>query len=403
MNHAAIHEFYALRSKYRFIQQAMQFQQPSLKDMNAAELLTSIESTIPSDLISPNQYSLIKSLASAFTTRITSFFGFETRLNSPSNSVDYLFAVSSKRGEREELAQLFLNGSLPQEIRRKAEWEHIGKFVTEWANPQSILNKKIPGVWFEFDTTDEQSVTQVPSIFIQTPNLRIDTLEDTDQCLWVTQTTLPLLTGQPTSAKLEEVFLDTIRKLPEGASVLHVASMLSRASTGLRMIIYKIAPDQILPFLVSLGWIDHKDDVACLLGELQRVSSRIVLHLNITEKGVDQNIGFECAFSKERYNQETNWPEFFDYLISHGACLTEKRDAILRFFGLDEEQSEQAFTLEDYTAAPRLTASDYTPALVRYLSHIKVNYTPSKPIEAKAYPGVRLLGAPKTEVDVAVQ
>jgi len=395
-------ELREFQNRNRFIVETLQLRKPTLKDLYAAQFLSSVESFIPEELISSQNYSEIKKLASHFPGGITSFFGFESRLNSTDARADYLFAVSSKRGEREALAQVFTNGSLPKEFCSKKEWQNVEKFVAVWADPSSVLYNKVPGLWFEFDTT-VSSETPVPSIFIQTPSLRIDTPEDIQKCSWLTHIALPLLSGQPLSEKMEHRFLHAIQQLPKSASVLHVASMLSRATTGFRLVIYKINPKDIIPYLTSLGWTDNKNEFTTLIKEIECIASRIVLHINITENGIDQKIGLECAYHPDQYNLETRWEVFFDYLIEKSACIPEKKALLLDFLGVEQDDATQEFDLTSYQIAVRIQQNDFSAALVRYISHIKICYKPNHPIEAKVYPGVRLFGQTKTNTAASYQ
>jgi hypothetical protein len=395
-------ELRSIGNRNRFISETIQLRKLSLKNLNATQYLSSVEPFISSELISVQNYAEIKSLASHFTGGITSFFGFETRLNSSDACSDYLFAVSSQRGEREALAQMFSNGSLPQEFLSKKEWQNVGKFAAAWANPSSILYHKILGLWFEFDTA-VPSETPVPSIFIHSVPLRIDSAEDIKKCTWLIQTALPELTGKPTSEKLEKNILNSLQKLPGNAVLFNIGVMLSRADAGVRLVIIRMQPNQIIPYLTSLGWIDENNGLTTLVKELEHVTSRMVLHINITENGVDQKIGFECAYHPDQYNLETRWTAFFDYLIEKKACLPEKKSLLMDFLGVEQDDATSEFDLASYQTAVRIQDNDFSAALVRYISHIKVCYKPGHSIEAKAYPGVRLFGQNKTNTGVSYQ
>ncbi len=366
----------------------------SLKSTNAVNYLSSVESYISKQLISSQNYAEIKTLASQLTGNITSFFGFETRLNSRDARSDYLFAVSKKKGEREALVNLLQNGTLPKIFSQKQEWQRIREFAKEWADPSSVLYNNICGLWFEFDIADSSSEIPVPGIFMQTKPLRIDTPEDIEKCTWITRIAMPLLIGQPISETLERRFLNCIEQLPEGASLFHVAVMLSRASSAIRLVINRMRPDQIVPYLKSIGWSDNENEgLSKLLEELQDHTTRINLHVSIGDN-IDPKIGLECNFSPDQYNMETKWSKFFDYLIEKGLCLPEKKSALLGFPGVEQEDISHNFNLESYITAVKISHNDFSKALVRYINHVKISYAPNHSLEAKAYPGVRLFGCP---------
>ncbi|MCX6663843.1 MAG: hypothetical protein NTZ75_06295 [Euryarchaeota archaeon] len=382
------------QNRNRFIYETIQLRKPSFKDLNAVQYLSSVESNIPDELISTQNFTEIKKLASHFTRGITSFFGFESRLNSPDARADYLFAVSSQKGEREALANLIRSGELPEEFMNKPEWQNACKLVLEWVNPDSILYNNILGLWFEFDMIENSSEIPVPCIFLHTTPLRIDTPEDMKKFTWLTDTALPLLTGHHVSENIERQLIQAVQQLPEGAVLMDTGVMLSRSTSGVRLIIARICPAKIIPYLTALGWSDINKEIWTLLKELEQQVTRLVLHINITETGVDSKIGLESSFSPDLYHLETRWSSFFDYLVKKRVCLPEKKGALLQFSGVEQENPSYDFNLTSYKAAARLSDSDFSSALVRYISHIKFISKPNSPLEAKAYSGVRLFGRP---------
>lgn len=398
-----IGELQQKRDDYLFTRYKFQHKIFSSQSLQPVDYLLSVEPYVAKELISRRNYAEIKQLADHFMGGITSFFGFESRLNSPAAHSDYLFAVSARRGEREALASLFQNGSLPETFLQQPEWQQVRKLALEWADPHSILYNNVLGLWFEFDTTESSPETPVPCMFIAAVPLSMNTPEDRQKCMWLTQTALPLLTGQTLSEKLEQRVFQAIQQLPEGASLMNVGAMIARSTNGVRLIITRIQPTQVLSYLSSIGWTDKNEDLPQLLEELTQQVSRIVLHINITEDGVDEKIGIECSFSHDQYNLETRWTNFFDYLVKKGVCLPEKRAALLQFPGVEQEDTSYDFNLDSYQIAAKIPETNYSSALVRYISHIKLVYKPNQPLEAKAYPGVRLFGLPILPIDSQYQ
>lgn len=398
-----IGELQQKRDEYLFTRYKFQHPTFSSPALQPIDYLLSVEPYVTTELISQKNYAQIKQLADQFTGGITSFFGFESRLNSPDARSDYLFAVSARRGEREALASLFQNGSLPEAFFQQPEWQQVRKLALTWADPHSILYNNVLGLWFEFDTAESSPETPVPCIFIAAVPLRINTPEDIQKCIWLTQTALPLLTGQTLSETLEQRVLQAIQQLPEGASLMNVGAMIARSTNGVRLVITRILPTQVLAYLTSIGWTDKNEGLPLLLEELTQQVSRIVLHINITEDGVDQKIGIECSFSHDQYNLETRWSNFFDYLVKKGVCLPEKRAALLQFPGVEQEDAHYDFNLDSYQIAAKIPENNFSSALVRYISHIKLVYKPNQPLEAKAYPGARLFGHPAVPIDTQYQ
>lgn len=361
-----------------------------LKDLSPLEYLHSTSHNIPKEIISPNNFSQIKRLAALFNSGITSFFGFETILGSLEASSDYLFAVSSRKGEREALMK-FLNNEIPDDLKNQSEWRNLHDFTVKWSDSESEINKKVLGLWFEFDTADTTYNSDIPNIFLQIRKTRIDSEEDEQKFKWITQKALPTLTGTVLPKNIEENLINAVKKLPEETSLIHVGTMLSRQIQGVRIVINKIKPKQIVPYLKSIGWKDETDELTQTINEINRYVSRLILHINIGET-VDSKIGIECSFAEDKYHLETEWGKFFDYLENKGLCIQEKRKALLTFPGIDQEHNDHDFNFSTYMVAPKIKHNNYTSALVRYLSHIKIVYEPNHALKAKAYPGIRLFG-----------
>ena len=78
-------------------------------------------------------------------------------------------------------------------------------------------------------------------------------------------------------------------------------------------------------------------------------------------------------------------------------CLPEKKAMLLSFSGVDLDDPSEKFDFDSYMSVAKIPDNNFSKALVRYLNHIKITYTPNQPLEAKAYPGVRLFGRPHTQ------
>ena len=359
--------------------------------LKPSDYLRLIESHIPEKLISSQNYSEIKNVTRYFTGGLTSFFGFEKRLMNPDAPSDYLIAVSALKGERNALIHLLENEKLPHAVLHKSEWKQLHRFALSWANPKSEIHENVLGVWLEFDIADVSSEISIPSVFLQTVPLRIDSPADVKNCTWVTRNAIPCLEGKPVSEKLEKYFLEIVQKLPKGASVFHVASMLSRKTEGMRVVIKRIHPDDIVPYLKTIGWTDKENGLSQLIKELKEFVDCIRLHINISDH-VDLKVGLECFISPEKYNQENGWTDFLTYLVKKGLCQPELRSSLLEFTGVEQENPADTFSLDSYLPSVKIPDTEFSKALVRYISHVKISYEPKKTIEAKAYTGVRLFG-----------
>ena len=370
--------------------QTVMFTKPSYNIFHPTDFLLTVAPNISRDLISSQNFNEIQNLAKYLKEGVTSFFGFEFHLASSKARSDYLVAVSSQKKEREALLNAIDN--LPENLSQQKEWQQVRKLTEQWANPNSILHNNILGLWLEFDTSNEDLGIPAPNIFLQTIPLRIDTSEDVEKCIWVTRVAIPVLTGFKVSEQLENKFIDALEKLPKGASVFHVASMLARGAEGMRLVIKRIKPEDIVPYLKSIGWKDSQDNgLTALLNDVKKFSNCIRLHINISDH-IDPKIGLECFISPDKYHEGEGWNEFFNYLVSKNICLPHLSSALLAFPGVIQEDQTEEFSFDSYMPSVKIEGNNFSKALVRYISHVKLSYEPNKPLEAKAYTGVRLFG-----------
>lgn len=360
----------------------------STKEFKPVDYLHFIHPSIPDQLISSDNYSRICHLASYFNNNISSFFGFETRLNSEKGLADYLFAVSSHRGEKEALNALLHSYKFQSFVNQYREWNNLKLFTREWCKEGSLLNKKVQGLWFEFDMNNEINGLPIPSVFINTTPISNNFSIDDEQYHWLTEIAIPLLMGEKLSKDIEKNFINCIQKLPNDTYLIDIGIMLSRSSSNIRLMLNKFKPDEIIPYLQSINWKGDISNLQILISELEKYVNRITLHFGINGH-VNSSIGIECSMKSDLLNNGEKWSRFLDYLSEKGLCTLEKKEKVLNFIGSDVNEDE--FNFETYSPIVKMENSSAN-ALIRYISHVKISYSTDGKIKAKAYPGVRLFG-----------
>jgi hypothetical protein len=344
-----------------------------------------------SSIISPPRFKEILSLARNFPGNVTSFLGFEIHLNDVSQRADWAFAVSGAGADRDVFVNLLKQGSFPASFIQQPEWKQIAAFSAAWADANSVLQKQVKCFWLEFDMPEAIPEVFIPSVFFGPEKVSEDVSEDPMRGYsWLVNDALPLLRGRLVPNEMERQILGCIQKIPKGASLFQVGTMLSRSSNDVRLYINKIHPQKIVSYLNSLGWSDKKNEFSSLVKDVERKADRFVLSYDVSEKGIGPRIGLECSFEANRYHEETRWEQLFDYLVEKGFCLPEKRDALIQYPGVETPEEFSGGILRPFSSVSRHLEDIFTGALVRYLSHIKIVYVPGAIIEAKAYPAVRL-------------
>ena len=360
----------------------------SVKEFKPIDYLHFIQPSIPDKLIASDNYSRICHLASFFNGNISSFFGFETRLNSERSHADYLFAVSSNHGEKEALNSLLHSYDFQSFVNQSDEWNNLKQFTREWCKDGTIINKNIHGLWFEFDMKNKLNVFPIPSVFINTTPISNNYSIDDEQYRWLTEKAIPLLMGKKLSERVENNFIRCVQKLPNGTYLIDIGIMLSRSTSDIRLMLNRIKPENIVSYLKSINWEGDTSNLQILISELEKYVNRITLHFGINEH-INSSIGIECSIKSDSFNNGEKWSRFLDYLSEKGLCTIDKKKKVLKFIGSNIDEAE--FDFEKYSPIVK-TDNSSSSALIRYISHVKISYSLDGKIKAKAYPGVRLFG-----------
>lgn len=240
-----------------------------------------------------------------------------------------------------------------------------------------------------------QSEVVIPCVFFGPEKLSSNVLtNDVNQYKWLIDNALPLLKGNSLSKPLENQLFNCIQQLPTNASIQFVGIMLSRSTDGIRLYINRLHPEQILPYLKSLGWSDETGQCSVLISELKNKADRFVIGFDINIEGISPRIGIECSFISNRFHNETRWNNLLNYLVKKGICLPEKRDALLSYSGICEPEYFSGGLMKPLSSASNHLEKLLSSALVRYISHVKILYEKGHILEAKAYPAVRLFENP---------
>lgn len=349
------------------------------KNIQPKDYLDIVSSTIPKDLISEDNYEEIKNIAGNFRGGLTSFFGFEASLMDSQPRSDYLFAISSKFNEREELLTILERNGLPESLLEKRVWTNVKTFTKKWAEKDTIINKNILGLWFEFDASNTERDAKIPGIFTHTISIKKDS-----DIKWVVDDLLPLIKGKEASSKLKSNVTDCVRKLPGNSSIYQIGIMLQRECNDIRLVIKRINHNEIIPYLKSIGWDDNSGKIQTLIKKLEKCCSRIVLHISVGEN-VDKKIGLECSFYPEETNQNEKWRKFFDFLVKNDYSKPDKIESILNFPGVEYDYGIS----EDEEIITKMTENPLSKKMIRFISHVKISYEPDSKIKSKAYFGVR--------------
>lgn len=289
---------------------------------------------------------------------------FECRLGVEQTQVDFSFYLP-------ELTQ-----SLPEKFLIDPVWQSFQNFYQEWVEPTSSLHQRVKAIGMEFDLDKPSSPVPIPCIFLEL------NLVTNSQFHELISTALGLL-NYPISPLVDSNLRLCANSLPDGARLSHFAIMLSRLGQGVRVNVIDIQPEQLLDYLMQIGWSDPTNTFSALVEKLSELVDYIALAFDVGER-ISPRIGLECYLRKQpRY--EPRWDLFLDTLVNWGLCTSVKRDAIITWPGIHRGQSNlNEIKTNNFSWKSVFKQSMYS-VYWRTINHIKIVYKPGHPLEAKGY------------------
>jgi hypothetical protein len=327
-------------------------------NISVADYLQVITPHLHPDLVSPEILSHIQGLEPILPCLTENLF--ECRLGTDLTEVDFSFYLPP------------LTKPLPERFLTSPVWRSFQDFYHEWTNPTSNLHEKVQQIGMEFDLEQSVSDVPIPCIFWE--------LNRETSCSFPDLISEALgLLNYPLSPLIESNLRLCADVLPDQAKFAHFAVMLSRPGLGVRVNAIAIPPNQLLDYLLKIGWSDPTEALSPLVYHLSELVDYVVLAFDVGEK-IYPRIGLECYLRKQpRY--EPRWNVFLDNLVDLGLCLPAKRDALLTWSGIDKQKYQAEGNLSWESVFSQSMYSVYW----RMINHIKIVYQPGYPLEAKGY------------------
>lgn len=352
-----------------------------------AEYLRPFGPQMPPQLISPSSFESMLRTAQIIPGALAmSLFGFECRLDDEEPVADFQLSAEAAFNARQSLSQVISSGNVL--LRNHPVWQHIYDFVVVWSDDSSILNEYIRNIWLEFDMDSASAEMPVPSLFFGLRNgnapgdeVRPDPAHLPAVCLKA----LTLLKGSLVPDSIARKLAHAIEALPTGATIGFVGSMLARNVNAYRLIVQGLNQQGISLYLRELGWSGPFPEMEEALASTSQFSDYLWLNVDIGD-GVYSKIGWECYYNhRAQPVDERRWYAFLDYLVEHNLCVPSKREGLLAYPRTINAGEAGALWPESL----RLLALALGPSALNTcqaaLHHIKINFQPNKPLEAKAY------------------
>ncbi|MGD8794641.1 MAG: hypothetical protein PVF47_18980 [Anaerolineae bacterium] len=249
-------------------------------------------------------------------------------------------------------------------------WHRVHDFCAQWVEPASLLHAGIHTIWLEFDLDDGAVPAPAPSLFFTLKRKGLVVSE----AQAIAETALDLLLGESARSRWQAGVRRCFDACRDVARIHQVGVMLARHPQVVRFCVAALPPGQIVPYLRQVGWqgpaAKLESLAAWLLGLVDCID---MVDLDVVGGQVQPQVGLECLFHRQP-PREPRWAAFFDALVARGLSAPAWRDAVLAWPGYSNPVS-----------GPLPSLPDRLVLLNRRVSHVKLVYQPSHPLQAKAY------------------
>ncbi|WP_437614430.1 hypothetical protein WMF20_15530 [Sorangium sp. So ce834] len=341
------------------------------------ELLAEGATLLPPALVSPAAHARLAAAAVGLPAA-ASCAAVECRLGG-SARVDLLVCLTAAEGGHRAL------------VRRRVEldllstpaWARVVAFCAEWADPGSPLYRGVPLLWIELDLPDDGArvPSSVPAPYpfpCVEPAVpggvaparpgevgRAGDGAGLPEQAGVIRRALALLLGEPAPPAVDGALLRCIARLPPSGRAMHVAPLAVRGRAAVRLVV-AMAKTDVPAYLARIDWPGSIADIEALLDSMVPFTSHVGFHLDVGA-AVEPMLGLEISYPIV----DVRWATALDRLVALGACLPDKRDAILA-----------------WPADARPWPGRGWPTRLRQGVMLKLVYRPDAPLEAKAYLGI---------------
>jgi hypothetical protein len=340
----------------------------SLKDV-----LEIAKSGIPAAIIGQEGYAPLSIVAEKLPFELSSFWGFESRLGEAEAVVDILFEI-----KRQSRGRFILAGRYPSELdtlcREQDSWRRLREFAIHWADSGHDFAKSIRNIWLEFDTAsagglrEAAHILQQPCIFLGPDTVSLQKSRAAE----VIGEALEVLQQQGSQRWDIKRF---IYHMPEEAQVFQVGLMLSRANTGLRICVFRLKNEDVIPWLAEMGWPGDTAALSELLQRLPEGLDAFAVDVNLLPDGrLAEKIGIEC-YMDWLVDDPRQWEPMIRLMEKENLCIPAKSTGLIDFQG-------STVVPEEWN---RPSEGKMYTRLYRRIHHIKLSVESERFTEAKAY------------------
>lgn len=306
--------------------------------------------------------------------------GFECHLSPGPNGVDFHQGYSRV----EELETLIDSLGRADASIDRSPWRRLESFCAQWKKTSSPIHGQVDKVSVEFDVTSQLGLAGAPSVFLfLNPFILLKPKDSRFQNL--VESFFSGLTGKEAAGEINE-FVENLAFAAGGVKIVNVGAMISRKMGGLRLVLANLSPTKAATIVAHLCPERESARIEGLLADLKDRAGCFALNLDVLSSSISSRIGIEC-YPKQTLEAAKAWKPLLSHFCERGLCSKSQSDALIKWQGLTTPATCRVPWPEDLIAASLLKKPRQFTSILRFLNHVKVDFSPKRRIEAKAYLG----------------
>ncbi len=339
---------------------------------------------IPDVLVSPDIVCSIHGLNGKIPAALSSRGIIECHLGIPGGTADWQLCVERSGSGRDIAAGNLPLADIDESFFTHPSWRNLRRFSQRWADPSSVLYRKVDHLWLEFDHASMIAGIPVPGVYFSVGDTTDDSFENTNSHNgsaygWLSEA-VELLQGSVLNKETYGKLISCLDALP-GDAALHYAAVKPFRQRNVVRIVLTLPAGKLEPYLAMINCPCPAQEIVDAAKWMERFG-RVRCLLDIADT-VLPVVGIECRADASRDGRAAGWESLLDRLVDEGLCTPDKRGAFLSWTGV---------------FATTLPCDIFPCYVFRNISHVKLVFRAGGHPEAKGY--LDFMKQYKADIDV---
>ena len=326
-------------------------------------ILESLFSEIPNDLLSETWCQKLSHLAENFPSDISQGIIFESLLNSSEAKTDLTFRI-----EKNKLYELSQKSTYApyNDLFLHPDWLSLRKLF-KYLSEDNLANQFTDFIWLEFDISENMPEIPRPLTYVYITD---DFYQDQKLNFGWVDPLLSILTEESISEQTRENIHFCYEQLFSNMKLDYFGYMPNRQKDLFRLCVSGLNPEEACEYLSRLGMEYLLNDFESMLKDFPAYFDCFRLHLDVG-KSILPKVGLEHYFCK-RFDDQEKWLPALDYLENHYPVVKSKTQSLRHFW-----KKYRTILIQEFF--------NYTT--FRFVHHVKLVYEKDKDPLIKGYFG----------------